>query len=123
MKHFTRENLYEFAAIHERRYIGITRKNVRDSKQMYRQRERAALKRMTAEMVEAELYDGLDADAAYWERELDRAAEDWNDLEAAEVAMRDTGEWSEGCTIAFAAAYREINRRADAALSEWYEAA
>ena len=110
MKHFTRENLYEFAAIHERRYIGITRKNVRDSKQMYRQRERAALKRMTDELVAEELH-GHEDERGYWERKLFDATAEYDALWDAEERIRETGEWTEEHTRIFAAAYREVNAR------------
>lgn len=122
MKHYTDTKYAEWLVyedevgpLNNRRF----RRAVSEVKRGYRRRERAALKRQTREMVAEELHG---SDAAYWERQLDHAAEDWYALEAAEVAMRDLGCWDERKTVEFAAAYREVSRRANAAYDEWMAA-
>lgn len=117
MKHYTTSKYIEWLLLEEGE--DAKRNTRRAVKRGYRRRERAALKRMTREMVAEELHG---SDAAYWERQLDHAAEDWDALEAAEVAMRDLGCWDERKTVEFAAAYREVSRRLNAAYDEWMAA-
>ncbi len=112
MKHYAVEKWYEYDLFKPgmRRIYGGKAENVAESKRIYRQRERAALKRMTAELVAEELH-GHEDERGYWERKLFDAAAEYDALWDAEERIRESGEWTEEHTRIFAAAYREVNMR------------
>lgn len=122
MKHFAKENWYEVDAFHSRRHVKYNASSLAETKHLYRRRERALLKRMTAELVDDELEVGVD-ERRFWERQLDNALQDWYNLESAELHLRDSGKWRDKHVRAFAAAYRETSKRANAAYDEWFAAA
>ena len=126
MKHYTKMkngDEYDLLDPRTRRYVGHKAKFLAKTKAEYRRRERAALKRMTAELVDDELHGYRDDERAYWWGEFERCALDLEDLETAEVYLRETGQWSEDHTRIFAMAYREIRNRTSATYDEWHEAA
>lgn len=123
MKHYAKMNWYELDDLkpRRRRCYAHHAESIAQSKRIYARRERAVLKRQLAAEIDEWMDNG--PDAAYWERELDRAASDWDDLEAAEYRLRESRRWTEEHTAMFAAAYREVSRRANAAYDEWMSAA
>lgn len=113
MKHFADYTGSEYVTFLERPWNGmkrIQRKSRAEVKTGYRRRERAALKRMTAELVAEELHGHKD-ERGYWERKAFDAAAEYAALWDAEERIRESGEWTEEHTRIFAAAYREVNMR------------
>ena len=119
MKHYAIENWYEVDAFHYRRCYKYKAESLAETKRIYRRRERSQLKRMTAELVEVELDGYRDCERAYWMREFERSACDYDDLCIAEEHLRESGQWNEDNTRIFAAAYREVRRRSVEAYDEW----
>jgi len=125
MKHYTNPNSYEIELVNPRmrRFVGHKAKSLAAAKHGFRRRERAALKRMTAELVAYELDGYRDDERAYWWGVLDGSKFDWNEFEIAEVSLRESGQWTHDRTKIFAAAYLEIRNRSKAAYEEWLELA
>lgn len=112
MKHYITEKGWEFDAhVNFWRNNWSNKANVSKAKHGYRRRERSALKRLVEEQVVAELYGYEEAEAAYEERMLREASDEYDELLAAEVRLRDSGQWDEGWLRLFAAAYHEVNVR------------
>ena len=118
MKHYAKENWYEYDAFHCRRHFKYKDSSLAETKHLYRRRERAILKRMTAEQLDDELTVS-DDERRYWERRYEQARMDWEDILNAEYRLRQSGRWSEEQAPIFAAAYREVRKRTDAAFAEW----
>jgi len=122
MKHYTDTKLCEWLVYEDE--VGPLnnpriRKAVAEVKRGYRRRERAALKRMTDELVAEELRGYTDAERAYWLREFEGAVIDYDDLCVAEEYLRESGQWNEDHTRIFAVAYREVRKRSEMAYEEW----
>ena len=110
MKHHVKSKWNEMGAIECWGRNRSSAENISRSKRIYRQRERAALKRQVAELVAEELH-GHEDERGYWERKLFDATAEYDALWDAEERIRETGEWTEEHTRVFAAAYREVNAR------------
>lgn len=125
MKHYAKENWYEADMLDTRmrRCYGYKAKSLAETKRVYARRERAVLKRMTAELVEEEMLGYSDDERRYWWREFERCELDMNDLELAEEYLRESGQWNHDHLRIFAMAYREVRKRSKAAYDEWWEAA
>jgi len=126
MKHYAKfkgGDEYDLINPRTRRYVCHSHEWLADTKHRYRKRERAILKRMTAELVAYELDGYRDDERAYWWGVLDGSKFDWNEFEIAEVSLRESGQWTHDHTKIFAAAYLEIRNRSKAAYEEWLELA
>jgi hypothetical protein len=125
MKHYAKfkgGDEYDLINPRTRRYVCHSHEWLADTKHRYRKRERAILKRMTAELVAYELDGYRDDERAYWMSAHEAARHDYDDLWSTEERLRNSGRWVEEYTPLFARAYREARERADAAYDEYLAA-
>lgn len=115
MKHYADEKWFEFAAYEfEHGKNPRIRKSLAEVKRGYRRRERAALKRATAELVAEEL--GKWRNAGYWEDVLEELFSELQSLECAEERDLELSEWYDGefyDAKFYQAAYRDLFGRID----------
>ena len=123
MKHYAKTRGYEDDLFNYRRYFKHSEKNLSETKHIYRRRERRVLDRMVEEEVVSELSGYTEQERAYWWGEFQRTRCDFEDLENAEVYLRESGQWTPDHTRIFAAAYREIRKRSEKAYREWFAVA
>ena len=88
MKHYLKENGYEYTNIRERRWVCCKRETVRDAKQAYRQRERRALDRMVEQQVVEELSQSAEELRFLWGK-----YEEWREFADAESCSFSAETW------------------------------
>jgi len=126
MKHYTSTKKVDGGVFELRSTERISHRaecNAKANKRSYRHIERRALDRMVESDVVAELSGYTEQERAYWWGEFQRTRCDFENLECAEVYLRESGQWTESHTAIFAAAYREIRERSEKAYREWFAVA
>jgi len=120
MKHYTGLKGDEIDLIRFRKWVS-DKTATGAAKRGYRRRERAVLKRMTAELVAEEMGD----DFAYWDNELDvaaseheRLAYEYEDAMWCSDNFGDDVDWDY-----YEMRFDELRKRIDVAYREWYAAA
>lgn len=122
MKHYAKfkgGDEYDLIRPKSRRYICHSAEWLAQTKNRYRRRERAQLKRMTAELVAEELDRWHNAE--YWEHELDELFGELQGLEAEEERAWEFAEvygWEYHDAAYYREAYRALFERIDEVYGE-----
>jgi len=111
MKHYAKfkgGDEYDLINPRCRRYVCHSEEWLAQTKKKYRRRERRILKRMTAELVDEEVFYDLEAERDY---ALSCYEQAMNELHEVELSIRDAGVWNEELTRLFALSYSDVRRR------------
>lgn len=114
MKHFADYTGSEFIAFKERAWKGMKamqRKARSDAKRGYHRRERAALKRMVAELVADELARD-EREAIFWERKVAEHADEYSRLSYERIFAYELGDGPSDLLLAGMAAENRLYSKA-----------